>query len=108
MTPKKKRNGPLPLSRLQYGALVYIDTHSVTEDHLRQYRDTTMYWLLKRGYFILTLSGEMLLTPEGSEALDSYKHADMPMRQSDADITERTRIELSAARTRAKKLKAIA
>jgi hypothetical protein len=108
MTPKTKRTGTLGLSKNQYGALRFVDTHTVNLEHLESFKDTTIYWLLRRGYFILTQSDELLLSPAGAEALNSYRDAEMPWRKTESDITERSRIELSAARAKAKKIKAVA
>lgn len=93
------------LSHLQFATLRFIDSHDVRESHLRQYKDTTLYYPLFKARRYIASSGEgddplIVLTQDGQEALASYERGVPPERLRASEMTDRTWRLLSAARRR--------
>lgn len=89
------------LSRHQYGALREIRSKNITVAYLRNVRDVTIWSLFHRGYLGKTGRGDdavITLTTEGEEAFRQYHSSSLPLRQNEAELTERLQRYLSGSR----------
>lgn len=87
------------LSRYQVAVLRKVRIDGINVERIGKYKDTTIYWLFKRGY-LYRLKDMIYLTKEGDDAISSYLNCELPIRKEKADITDRTARYLRVVRMR--------
>ena len=87
------------LSKNQFAVLRVLRLHRISIAHLGKYKDTTLFSLLQRGYFRV-VGGYLELSSSGEEALAEYTRSQIPLRKTQAELTDRTSRYLRVARLR--------
>lgn len=83
---------PRNMSRYQYGLLKYVRNNHVTLEQLRVAHGTTLGSVAYWGWIARTSSNDdspIVLTKTGRAELEAYEAADLPIRSTEGELTER-------------------